>query len=85
MRALLCSAPDILLGCFQLQKDSYLFQGSRSVKLQYCVVRFQMMQVTMDAQALHMCSECLLLLEECPDLVAVQEMNESIEVRMVKL
>lgn len=27
-----------------------------------------------------MCSECLLLLEECPDLVAVQEMNQSIEV-----
>ena len=43
------------------------------------------MQVTMDVQALHMCSECLLLLEECPDLVAVQEMNESIEVRIVKL
>ncbi|XP_024374840.1 uncharacterized protein [Physcomitrium patens] len=31
------------------------------------------------SKALHMCSECLLLLEECPDLVAVQEMNQSIE------
>ncbi|KAG0616902.1 hypothetical protein M758_5G150000 [Ceratodon purpureus] len=31
------------------------------------------------SKALHMCSECLLLLEECPDVTAVQEMNQSIE------
>ncbi|XP_073395811.1 uncharacterized protein [Physcomitrium patens] len=31
------------------------------------------------SKALHMCSECLLLLEECPELAAVQEMNQSIE------
>jgi hypothetical protein len=35
--------------------------------------------VTMDAQALEMCSQCLLLLEECSELSAVQEMNQSIE------
>jgi glutaredoxin 2 len=33
----------------------------------------------MDAQALEMCSQCLLLLEECSELSAVQEMNQSIE------
>jgi hypothetical protein len=37
--------------------------------------------VTMDAQALEMCSQCLLLLEECSELSAVQEMNQSIEVQ----
>ena len=37
----------------------------------------------LNAQALHMCSECLLLLEECPDVTAVQEMNQSIEVGLL--
>ena len=32
-----------------------------------------------------MCSECLLLLEECPDVTAVQEMNQSIEVGLMGL
>jgi hypothetical protein len=31
--------------------------------------------------ALEMCSQCLLLLEECSELSAVQEMNQSIEVQ----
>lgn len=41
--------------------------------------------LTLNVQALHMCSECLLLLEECPELAAVQEMNQSIEVRLILL
>lgn len=39
--------------------------------------------LTLNVQALHMCSECLLLLEECPDVAAVQEMNQSIEVGLL--
>ena len=39
--------------------------------------------LTLNVQALNLCSECLLLLEECPDVAAVQEMNESIEVGLM--
>lgn len=28
-----------------------------------------------------MCSECMLLLEECPELSAIQEMHQSMEAR----
>lgn len=31
------------------------------------------------AKALEMCSECMLLLEECPELSAIQEMHQSME------
>jgi len=47
--------------------------------------RFTFEIVTLNVQALHMCSECLLLLEECPDVAAVQEMNQSIEVGLTFL
>jgi hypothetical protein len=33
------------------------------------------------AKALEMCSECMLLLEECPELSAIQEMHQSMEAR----